>query len=75
MLLVHLYVEFEKQTKTKNPTNQRKKKKTQTENRLVVAIKMGWGVGKMGEEGQKVQTSSYKINKSWGYNVQHGDYS
>ena len=38
----------------------------------------GWGgvavVGKMGEGGQKVQTSSYKINKSWGCNVQHGDY-
>ena len=29
----------------------------------------------MGEGGQKVNTSSYKINKSWGYNVQHGDYS
>ena len=25
--------------------------------------------------GSKVQISSYKINKSWGYNVQHGDYS
>ena len=35
----------------------------------------GWGVGEMGEGGQKVQTSSYKINKSWGYNVQHGDCS
>ena len=31
--------------------------------------------GKMGEGGQKVQTSSYKINKSWGYKVQHGDCS
>ena len=30
---------------------------------------------KMGEGGQKVQTSSCKINKSWGCNVQHGDYS
>ena len=29
----------------------------------------------MGEEGRKAQTSSYKINKSWGCNVQHGDYS
>ena len=25
----------------------------------------GWGVGEMGEGGQKVQTSSYRINKSW----------
>ena len=30
--------------------------------------------GEMGEGGQKVQTSSYKINKSWECNVQHGDY-
>ena len=30
---------------------------------------------KMGEEGKMEQTSSYKINKSWGCNVQHGDYS
>ena len=29
----------------------------------------------MGDGGQKLQTSSYKINKSWGCNVQHGDYS
>ena len=27
------------------------------------------------EGGQKVQTSSYKINKSWGCDVQHVDYS
>lgn len=34
----------------------------------------GWlvGVGKMGERGQKVSTSSCKINNSWGYNIQHG---
>ena len=32
------------------------------------------GVGKMGEGGQKVQTSWYKINKTWGCNVQHGHY-
>ena len=44
-------------------------------NRLVVARGKGWGVGEMGEGGQKVQTSSYKINKSWGCNVQHVDYS
>ena len=35
----------------------------------------GHGVGKMGEGGQEVQTSSYKINKSWGCNVQYNDYS
>ena len=27
------------------------------------------------ESGQKVQTSSYKISKYQGYNVQHDDYS
>ena len=27
----------------------------------------------MGEGSQKVQASSHKINKSWGYNGQHGD--
>ena len=38
--------------------------------------KLGWGwVGEMGEVGQKVQASSYKINKSGGCNVQHGNYS
>ena len=32
-----------------------------------------WGRdgGKIGEAGQKVQTSSYKMNKSWGCNAQH----
>ena len=32
------------------------------------------GMVKMGGSGQKVQTSSYKISNSWGYNVQYGDY-
>ena len=27
----------------------------------------------MGEGGQKVQTPSYKVIKSWGWNIQHGD--
>ena len=34
-----------------------------------------WGLGEMCEGGQKVQTSNYKTNKSWGCNVQHGNYS
>ena len=33
------------------------------------------GGGEMGEGSQNSQTSSYKINKSGGCNVQHGDYS
>ena len=47
-----------------------------TEGRLVVA--RGWGrggVGKTGEGGERVQASSYKINKLWGSNIQPGDYS
>ena len=43
-----------------------------TENRLVVARGRGWKVGEMGEEAQKVQTSSYRINKSCGHNIQQG---
>jgi len=31
----------------------------------------GKGVGKMGERGQKIQTSSYKINKSWLLQLMH----
>ena len=29
----------------------------------------------MSEGSQMIQNSSNKINKSWGCNVQHGDYS
>ena len=29
----------------------------------------------MNEGDQEVRTSSYEINKSWGCNAQHGDYS
>ena len=43
-----------------------------TENRLVVVRSKGWGDHQKGEGGQQLQTFSYKINKSWGYNVQHG---
>ena len=32
------------------------------------------GVGKMGGGSKKVQISSYKINKSGGCYIQHGDY-
>lgn len=36
----------------------------------------GWGLGEMAEDGQKLQTSNYKISNyitSWGCNVQYGD--
>ena len=56
----------------------KKKKKPElmhTEKRLVVARARTWGMDQTDEGGQKVQTSSYKISKSWGCNVQCGDYS
>ena len=34
-----------------------------TKNKLVAARCGWWGVGKMGEEGQKIQISNYKRNK------------
>ena len=41
--------------------------------------KWRWGgggeVGKMGEGNQKKGTNFLKINRSWGSNRQHGDYS
>ncbi|MPX07483.1 hypothetical protein C0133_08915, partial [Moraxella catarrhalis] len=53
--------------------NLKKTKLTDTENRCMVA--RGRGVGEMGKGSQKVQTSSDKINKSWGCNAQHGSHS
>ena len=54
--------------KKKKQTN-RKSKLMDTEKRLVVHRGSGWGVSEMGEGSQKVQTSSYKINKSWRRNI------
>ena len=34
------------------------------ENRLMVARGRGWGMGKMGESGQREQTFSHKINNA-----------
>ena len=51
-VLSHIYVESKRKKKTKNILD--------IENKLVVA--RGQVVGKMGEGGQKVQTSSYKIS-------------
>ena len=67
-----------KKKKTHTYTHPPKKQKTElkdTKNRLMVAKGGRVGVGKMGECGQKIQMPSYKINKSWGCKVQHGDYS
>lgn len=32
-------------------------------------------VDKIAEDSQKAQISSYKMNKSWACNIQHGNYS
>ena len=64
---------FKKQKQTNTHTHTHKP--LDTENRLMVARgghRGCWGVRKMGERSQKVPTSSYQINKSWGYYVQHG---
>ena len=45
---------------------------TDTENRLMGCQR--WEM-EIGNGGQKIQTSSYKANKSRGCNVQHGNYS
>ena len=43
-------------------------------NKLIEQV--GWReVCEMCEGGQKVQISSYKISKSWGYNICHVDCS
>ena len=53
-----------------------KTKLTDAENRMVVARgERAWGLGEMGEWGQEVQACSYKISKSWGCNVEHGNYN
>lgn len=46
-----------------------------TENRLSFSESGGWGLGKMGEGGQKVQISSNKMKQLWGCNIQLGDSS
>ena len=53
----------------------KKKNLIETKNRLVVARGKGWGMGEMAECGQRVYIASYKVNKFWGCNIQHDDYS
>ena len=52
-----------------------KTKLIKTDNRLVVARHRGKGEGEINEGDWKVQTSSYKIDKVWGCNIQHDGYS
>ena len=58
-LISYLYVESKKHVKL-----------IDTGNRLVVAGGVGgmW-MGEMGESGQKLQNSHYKVNKSWECNI------
>ena len=47
--------------------------------RLLGVLSLVWktifGELEIGEGGQKGPTFGFQINKSWGYNVHHGDYS
>lgn len=49
----------------------KKAKLIEVKNRLVVSGE--WG--KWGDISQRMQTSSYKIFKLWGFNEHHADYS
>lgn len=62
----HLHIEFRKQKKVRL---------IDTEIRLVVARGTISGIRKMGGGGQKVQTTSHKINMFHRCNVQQGDNS
>lgn len=54
----------------------KKKRHNDIKNSLMVARGLpGLEVGEMGKGSQKAQTSNYKINKSWGSNVQCGEYN
>ena len=62
-------------TYTWNLKQNKTKKTHKKEIRSVVTKGRGWGEGELNESGQNVLTSSYKINKYQGCNVQHDDYS
>ena len=64
--------EKDKYTKPKT-----KHKLLHTEDRLMIARGTRKEMGKMGKRSWKAQTNiySYKINRSWGFNVQGGNYS
>ena len=42
---------------------------------IELELQEGDSMGELDEDGQNVQTSSYTINKYWGYSVQLDDYS
>ena len=49
---------------SKNTKTKQENKLIPTDSRLAATRDGAWGVEEMGERGQKVQTFSYKINKS-----------
>lgn len=40
-----------------------------------INISRGWEVRELGDGGQEIQTSSYKIHELWGSKVQHGNWA
>ena len=59
----------------KTPTNQTKDLSSWKQRTDWWLPEVEVGTGEMGEGGQKVQISRYKVIKSWRCNVQHDDYS
>lgn len=55
--------------------NLKKEKTTLTDIGFVVYRRWRRREGELDEGGQKVHTSSYKMNKGWGCDAQHGDCS
>lgn len=58
--------------------NQKKKGRKEGKNRGGQKERKGRerkGVQYLDKGGQKIDTYSYKINKLWAFNMQHGDYS
>ena len=52
----------------------KKKKMNSQKQRVERWLPGAGGCGKWGEVGQRVQTSTYKMNKFWRSNVQYSDY-
>ena len=64
----HLYVDPKKQR------NKTKWQQIDTQKKYVLVRGEEFGEGKIGKVNLEVQTSSYKINKSQGCNIQHKEY-
>ena len=65
-----------KQVRPKNKFTQSHLYVESKEHKNQLIEQVGWReVCEMCKGGQKVQTSSYKISKSWGYNICHVDCS